>query len=221
MFGYGFPVSLWGCAAAPAPIFDHSGNADLAELLESIRVKEKVPAIAAAVIINGNIHASAAVGTRKAGTTDWVTISDKFLIASCAKAFTATLSAILIEQGHFGWNTTLKDAFPRINMPDEYEEITLVQLLSHRAGLAEWIDPARNCWSNRGSAESMRKSYLKETLKQPLSDRPGKTVFYANSGYIIAGAMIEQLMGRPCEQLITETLFEPLSMNTAGFGPPV
>ena len=81
------------------------------------------------MIINGKIHSSAAVGARKKGTTNWVTVSDKFLIASCAKAFTATLSAILIQEGHFDWNTTLKDAFPNLNMPGEYETITLIQLL--------------------------------------------------------------------------------------------
>lgn len=215
-----FIACLLGCAATPAPIFKRSGDADLAELLESIRIKEKLPAIAAAIIINGKIHATAAVGARKAGTTNWVTVSDRFLIASCAKAFTATLSAILIGKGHFGWDTTLRDAFPHIIMPEEYEEITLIQLLSHRAGLPEWIDHIGNWWSDRGSPETMRKSYLKETLKQKLSDRPGKTVFYSNSGYIIAGAVMEQLMGKPYEELITEVLFEPLSMNTAGFGPP-
>lgn len=67
----------------------------------------------------------------------------------------------------------------------------------------------------------MRLAYLRETVKQPLSDRPGNTVYYSNSGYIIAGVLIEKVMGNPYEKVITEELFDPLSMTSAGFGPPV
>ena len=212
---------LLGCAAAPAPILTRSGDVDLAELLESIRIREKLPSMAAAIIIDGNIHSTAAVGTRKVNTNNWVSVADQFLIASCAKAYTATLSAILVEQGHLDWNTTLKEAFPLIRMRKEYEGITLLQLLSHRSGLPEWIDNLSAWWSDGESPEGKRLAYLKETVKQPLSDKPGNTVYYSNSGYIMAGALIEKIMGEPYEQVITEELFEPLSMASAGFGPPV
>ena len=71
------------------------------------------------------------------------------------------------------------------------------------------------------SPEKRRLAYLRETGKQPLSDKPGNTIYYSNSGYIIAGALIEQVMGKPYERVMTEELFEPLSMTSAGFGPPV
>ena len=118
-----------GCATAPARITDKSGGSDLAGLLESIRVKERLPALAAAIIIDGRIYATAAVGTRKTKTNNWVTVDDKFLIASCSKAFTATLSAVLIEKGYLDWNTTLKEAYPDISMRSEYDNITLLKSL--------------------------------------------------------------------------------------------
>ena len=94
-------VCLFGCATnttldvAPAPVTGSSGDRDLGKLIESIRIKEGLPALAAAVIINGKIHSTAAVGTRKLGTANWVTVNDKFIIGSCGKTFTATLAAIL------------------------------------------------------------------------------------------------------------------------------
>ena len=121
---------LLGCATFSAPITDKSGDADFAQLLETIRQKEKLPAIAASVIINGNIYVKAAVGTRKYGTNDWVTIDDKFLIGSCGKTFTATLAAILIEKGFLEWDTTVQDVFPQLKMQPEWENITIQQLLS-------------------------------------------------------------------------------------------
>ena len=224
-------ICFIGCATAPAPISTRSGDADLAGILESVRVKERLPALAAAIIIDGKIYATAAVGTRKAKTNNWVTVDDKFLIASCSKAFTATLSAVLIEKGYLDWNTTLKEAYPDISMRSEYDNITLIQLLSHRAGLPEWIyhlssknlsdQFIRNWWTNRDTPVTMRSEYLKETVKENLADQPGESVFYSNSGYLMAGAMLEKITGKAYEQLMTEEIFKPLALNTAGFGPPV
>ena len=45
-------------------------------------------------------------------------------------------------------------------------------------------------------------------------------MIYSNQGYAIVGAMLEKLTGTPWETLITERLFKPLHMDSAGFGPP-
>jgi len=223
-------IFFLGCATSPAPILPRSGDSDLASLLESIRVKESLPALAAAIIIDGKIYVTAAVGTRKSKTNNWVTVDDKFLIASCSKAFTATLAAVLIEKGYLSWNTTLREAYPDLNMRSEYENITLIQLLSHRAGLPEWIyhvssknvtdQFAENWWTDRDTPTKMRSEYLRETVKERLADSPGKSVFYSNSGYLMAGAMLEKITGKSYEQLMTEEIFKPLELHTAGFGPP-
>jgi CubicO group peptidase (beta-lactamase class C family) len=116
-------------------------------------------------------------------------------------------------------------------MRSEYENITLIQLLSHRAGLPEWIGhlTSKNLtpqfmdkwWNDRQSPVTMRAKYVKETVKQRLADKPGHSIYYSNSGYLMAGAMLEKIMGKPFEQLMTEELFNPLGLHTAGFGPPV
>ena len=226
-----FCIFFLGCATTPAPILPLSGDSDLAELLESIRVQERLPALAAAIVLDSKIYAAAAVGTRKANTNNWVSVDDKFLIASCSKAFTATLSAVLILKGYLQWDTKLKEAFPDLNMRSEYEDITLIQLLSHRAGLPEWIDHLTsknvtaqfidNWWNDRQSPVTMRAKYVKVNVKQRLADKPGHSIFYSNSGYLIDGPMLEKIMGKPFEQLMTEEIFSPMGLHTAGFGPPV
>ena len=222
---------LYGCAMSPAPITDSSGDPDLARLLESIRVKERLPALAAAIITNGDIHAAAAVGTRKIGSENWVTVGDSFLIASCSKAFTATLAAVLVEKGVLTWTTTIREAYPDLDMRKEYESITLMQLLSHRAGLPEWIDHLTSktttdqfyekWWADRKQPAMMRADYLKATVQQELADAPGQSVYYSNSGYIMAGAMIEKIAGKSYEQLMSQEVFKPLGLQAAGFGLPI
>jgi CubicO group peptidase (beta-lactamase class C family) len=227
-------IYLSGCAVspvpkvAPAPITKHSGDTELATLIESIRMKEGLTALAAAIIINGRIYSVAAVGIREYGTDNWVTVNDKFLISSCTKAFTATLAAMLIEEGLMNWRTTIREVFPDLEMLSEYDNITIYQLLSHRAGLPKNFKSGQPTWSidyefdeRRGSTpEVYRLQYLEKTLQKELISPPGERVHYSNSGYILAGAMIEKMTGRTIEELWFEKIFKPLGISTAGYGPP-
>jgi CubicO group peptidase (beta-lactamase class C family) len=130
-----------------------------------------------------------------------------------------------------GWNTTLREAYPDLDMRSKYENITLIQLLSHRAGLPEWIYHVcsknvteqfiNNWWSDRDTPVHMRSEYVRETVKENLADTPGGSIFYSNSGYLMAGAMLETMMGKPFEQLMAEEIFSPMGLQTAGFGPPI
>ena len=86
---------LLACERSPpynaihAPVTQESGDADFAKLLNSIRLEERLPGLAAAIIIDSKLHSAAAVGVREAGTDNWLTVNDKFMIGSCTKAFTA------------------------------------------------------------------------------------------------------------------------------------
>jgi CubicO group peptidase (beta-lactamase class C family) len=129
-----------------------------------------------------------------------------------------------------GWNTTLREAYPDLDMRSEYENITLIQLLSHRAGLPEWIYHVSsknvteqfvdNWWKDRDTPANMRSEYLRETVKQRLADKPGHSIYYSNSGYLMAGAMLEKVTGKAYEKLMAEEIFKPLALRKAGFGPP-
>jgi CubicO group peptidase (beta-lactamase class C family) len=47
---------------------------------------------------------------------------------------------------------------------------------------------------------------------------PGEKYVYSNLGYVIAGAMSEQVMSTSWEELMRKFVFEPLGMMSAGFG---
>src|SRR5437868_2514281 len=86
-------LAMIGTGARPA------APVDLAAVLEPIRRAHRLPALAAMVLRDGKVVARGAVGLRKAGWTTPVTIDDRFHIGSCTKSMTATLVAMLVDQG--------------------------------------------------------------------------------------------------------------------------
>ncbi len=104
-----------------------SWPADTKQALEVLRKQYNLPALAVVVVKDGKICDRAAVGLRKEGDPTPVTIDDQFHIGSCTKSMTATLAAMLIEDGKLRWNTTIAEVFPewKSKMDKQYEDVTL------------------------------------------------------------------------------------------------
>lgn len=96
-----------------------------------------LPALAAAVVRDGTMLASGAVGTRRAGTDISVTIADRFHVGSDTKAMTALVAATLVEQGRLRWDAAVGEAFPEFaaTMDAGLRGVTLEQLLLHTSGI--------------------------------------------------------------------------------------
>jgi CubicO group peptidase (beta-lactamase class C family) len=198
--------------------------ADSSEFVEGIRAKYALPALAAVVAKDGAICDRVAVGVRKAGDPTPITTNDVFHIGSCTKSMTATLTAMFIEHGKLSWETTITDVFPefRGKIDKAYENVTVEQLLTHRTGLSgspptiAWM----RAWDQVGTPTHQRYQFIQAVLKEPPKAPAGSKTIYSNQGYAVVGAMLEKLTGKSWESLITEELFKPLHMNSAGFGPP-
>ena len=111
---------------------------DVSEFLAPLVEKHKVPALAAAVIEGNRLTKLGAAGIRARGAAAKVELDDLWHLGSCTKAMTATLCAQLVEQGKLKWDSKvgeiLADQVEQIHA--DLREVTLEQLLSHRAGLS-------------------------------------------------------------------------------------
>ena len=197
---------------------------DIVQTLEEIRNKYNLPALAVVVVRDGQICDRAAVGVRKAGNATPVTTNDQFHIGSCTKSMTATLAALFIDEGRLRWDTTIAEVFPewKGKIDKQYEAVTVEQLLTHRGGVPgqppvlAWL----RAWEEKGTPTQQRQEFVQAVLAKPPAALPGTKMIYSNQGYAIIGAMLERITGQPWERLITEKLFKPLHMDSAGFGPP-
>lgn len=197
----------------------------LDSMLEPYLTRYNLPAIAAAVIKDGKVVSAGAVGTRKAGMKIPVTINDRFHLGSDTKAMTALLAAMLIEEGNLRWDTTPADIFPEIaeKMDPGFRRITLEQLLSHTSGIPtdneEMVKIYIEGMSQDGNLDDLRYWLVQQWSKRPLESEPGTKFAYSNMGYTIIGAMIERVVKKTWDEAITERIFIPLELRTAGLGP--
>jgi CubicO group peptidase (beta-lactamase class C family) len=213
-------------AEATAQTEEGSDAAALDRALRPYLARHGLPAIAAAVVREGRIVAAGAVGTRRAGADNPVTIDDRFHIGSDTKAMTSLLAAILVEQDKLRWNSTVEEAFPELAAPMDagLRGVTLGQLLSHTSGMSGDNDAFGRLldlsYAQGGlNLDELRLWLVREWSTQPLEAAPGTRFAYSNMGYTLAGAMIERAGGKTWEELIVERVFEPLGLRSAGFGP--
>lgn len=97
-------------------------------------------------------------------------------------------------------------------MHESYRNVSLTDLLSMQSGLP----PNPTITFNDATERQQRVSFAKWVLRQPPVSPKG-TFAYANSNYILAGAIMERVADQDFTTLISENLFRLLSMNV-GFG---
>lgn len=203
-----------GGAPAFCPI---AGDQPVTAILKPILQKYGVPAMAAAVVTSDGVKFAGAVGVRKRGTEIPVGLNDLWHLGSDAKAMTGALIARLVERGRLRWDSTLAEIFPDLapQMNSAFEKITLVQLLSHRGGLPANLKLADYLGND---VQSLRLRAVRQELSKKPDSTLGSKFAYSNLDYIIAGAVVERVTGKPWERAITEEVFAPLQMKSAGFG---
>lgn len=227
-------------ARAPAPTDGEASANDrrpdpinLSAQAEGVRAAHGVPAIAIVVVRRegdvARVIARGASGLRSRDAEARVTLDDRWHIGSCGKAITATLCAMLVDEGLLKWETTIAEVFPTLapRMNPVFASITLEQLLTNRAGLpGDLLADGLwgKLWAQNGEASESgqdgRRVLLEGLMTRPPSPAPGKGFVYSNAGFAIAGHMAETRAGMAYERLVRARLFEPLVMSSAGFGAP-
>jgi CubicO group peptidase (beta-lactamase class C family) len=201
---------------------------NLNSLLEHILKKYDLPALAGAIVTSKGLSAVGAVGVRKYGTDTPVTVDDQFHLGSDTKAMTATMLATLVEEGKLSWSTTLEQVFPDLaagpqgRMNPAYGKVTLEQLLAHRAGFTDASWPQGKDFGDMhalpGTPREQRAAYVAMVLSEPPVSEPGSTFLYSNRSYAVAGAMAERVANDSWEHLMQKRIFQPLDMQSCGFG---
>lgn len=203
------------------------GVVNLNAFLQEVRMRYGLPGIAAAVFNADSLIGVGTAGTRKMNSGVPLIYTDKFQIASIAKTMTATITARLIEEGFLSWESSLADVFPELieSMQPAYRTVTVEMLLQHSGGLPRWMRNDENVksWQRKYSQlnpSEKRYEAVKYILMQLPEYPPGNQEYYTNDSFLILGNICERISGKSCEQLFKDYIFDPLQMNSSGFGEP-
>lgn len=206
---------------------------DISTELEALLKTHSVPGLAALVVRgDGTIEFEGVAGVRARGSEPRITLNDQFHLGSCTKAMTATLAAILVQEGTLSWETTLADAFPQefasadpgSNAPNpEWKSVTLANLVTNRSGVPSDLS-ANGLWGSlfrfKGTGPESRHVLLTGILVREPEFPAGTKFLYSNAGFALAGHMAETKTAVAYESLIADKLFTPLGITSAGFGAP-
>jgi CubicO group peptidase (beta-lactamase class C family) len=173
-------------AAAPASAdLSDAQRVELDTKIERIRAHARVPGLAIGVVDGGAPVYVRAFGVRDLATKQPVTTDTRFHIASISKTFTATAVMQLIEEDRL----TLNDKLGRWLPPFAGSGITIEQLLTHTAGLEDWIDP------EGATDDAQVAEYVARVAKHHHPYPPGDGWAYTDVDFNLLGAVIEAASG--------------------------
>lgn len=190
----------------------------LQSLLETTRTEMNMPGLRAAVRLKDGRIVRASVGLADKEADTPLDNSVGIPGGSTGKTFVAALTMLLVEEGAL----TLDDPASRWlgdtpwyhRLPNN-KEIRVRHLLSHSAGIEDYIDTAKFQFSmigrviRDGSARYEPEELIEFVLdKKPLFI-PGEGYHYTDAGYLVLGRLIEAATGEKYFDLLGERILKP------------
>ena len=140
---------------------------------------------------------------------------------SSGKKLTALLIAMLADEGVINIDIPITKYLKKaLYSQIEYsEKMTLRQLLNHTSGIFEYNDADNYAFFKEQFAHRNKVTTdmfpLKFALNQPAYFKPGEGHSYSNTGYALAGVILEQLLQQHPSKLIRTKILTPLNMASS------
>jgi len=134
-----------------------------------------------------------------------------FNLGSITKPFTAAAILRLQELGKLKTSDSVSRFFDGV--PEDKGGITLEHLLTHSSGLESDFSPT-------DYEATTREEYVRRALASKLLFPPGQGYEYANAGYSLLAAIIEQVSGQDYETALAELVLKPAGMTETGYKAP-
>lgn len=188
---------------------------NLQDYANKARARHKLPALSIAIWHKGQLH-EAASGCLNLNTGVEATTDSIFQIGSITKVMTACLIMELHEQGRLQLDNPVQYYLQDFMLADQRaaECITVRQLINHSSGIAGDFFP-----DDQGHQGNLIARFVDRCSNLPLIHPIGERFSYCNTGFGIAGRLVEVLTGLSWYQAMEKMIFEPLGMDHAMVNP--
>lgn len=170
----------------------------------------KIPGLSIAVSQKGKIVYAEGFGYADVAKKIPVNTETQFRTASCAKVITITALGKLLQEGKLDLNAGIKKYLS--NLPQEYQQITPLQLAGHLSGLPHYADDDKIENRFYNSSEEALKVFSHQKLLTP----PGTKYSYSTHGFTVLSAIIEKVSGTTFLDYLDKQLLKPLNMKNTG-----
>jgi len=208
-----YPTLLAAIALiAPAPLaaqaLTPAETQKIDALVQKTLADTGVPSASIAVVRGGRIVLAKAYGKQFEGQTGPADPKLPYQIASVSKQFTAAAILLLADEGKLSLDDSVSKYISGVT---EGDKITIRQLLSHTSGL-------RDYWPQDYSFKAMAtptspQGIVDRWAKAPLDFAPGTQWQYSNTGYVVAGMIVEKVAGQSLLDFLQARVFRPIGIR--------
>jgi D-alanyl-D-alanine carboxypeptidase len=194
-----------------ATIPESLGNR-LDEIVESSQEEFRAPALTAALIKDGTVVWSSAVGSRWADGPGQIGDETPFIAASTAKTVAAAIALRLVDEGRLELDEPVSryvDGLPGAG------RVLVFDLLRHTSGLPDYLYAPS---IDRIMRSEPGHPWTREEVLAPvdwLDFEPGNRFEYSNTNFVALGGVIEKAGGAEVQPLFEELVADPLGLEVS------
>ena len=209
-------VALAAWLVAPAAAAAQTSDiGEQADAILAAAYADDQPGAAAIVMRGGEVVWSGARGLADIDTGRAITPQTVFRTGSITKQFVAATILTLIAEGKLSLDDPVSRFFP--DWPQPGARATVRQLLNHSSGIFDYTKIPGYMMSEPTLRPTTTADLIAVIRSQPSRAEPGAAWEYNNGGYVILGAILEQLTGKPWHEAVIERIGKPLGLTTLGY----
>ncbi len=180
--------------------------------IEAAMAQHQIPGVAVGVYYQGQEYVRG-YGVTNVDYPQPVDGDTLFRIGSTNKTFTGTTVIRLVEQGLLDLNAPVRTYLPDFRVADEAAaaQVTLRQCLNHSAG---WLG---DDFEDLGRGPDAITRYVAGMAVLPQLTPLGQVFAYNNAAVVLAGHVIETVVGQPYEDVVREQVLDPLGLDHTYF----
>ena len=138
----------------------------------------------------------------------------KMGIGSISKQFTAIAILLLQQENKLSVKDDIRKYLPQYNTWGK--TITIEQILSHTSGIPSYTElPGFDTLADKKVSNSRLIKFFESA---PLIFEPGSNWSYSNSGFVLAGIIVEKITGMPFNDFVDKRILRQLNMTNSSFG---
>lgn len=180
----------------------------LDEFLLSRMQEQHVPGVAFAVMRDGKLIRSGALGFASLELQVPVSRESIFQLGSITKQFTARAILMLADEGRLRLDDPIRKFVPEV--PPAWGRITLYHLLTHTSGVPNWVGMDEFSFL----ADYSPREFVSIFADKPLDFTPGERFKYSSAGYSLLTFAIEKASGLTYGDFLRARIFEPAGMTS-------